>query len=770
MMGLREGFRHIRGKSVFVGDISLPRMLHCVFIRSSLPHARINNIEKPKDSKIKIFTSDDLKGILNPIEINYNFEGCKRMNLHFMADNYVRFVGEPIAAVLSENMYTAKDYAEIVNVDYEPLPAVTSLFEEKLRVYPHWSDNEFAKISHSFGDPEGALAESDIVVEEKISTHRLAPSPMEARACIASYDNARNSLTIWVTNQNPYMHRAILSEALRIPENKIRVIVPDVGGGFGLKGHTYPEDIVVAALSIATRRPVKWVETRTENLTSSAHSREQIHHIKVGALKNGVLKVLIDDVYLDIGAYLLVPHNNLELAHVVIDALPGPYRINNFKASVHLRVTNKAPTGAYRGFGHPEATFARERVLDILADECGISPVELRVRNLLTSTDIPYIGPTGMVFDSGDPLKAFQMAVDRISSKNVNKVTGERLVGIGYAVGVKGSVPTMIGVTGKWGASEAAAVKLSLDGKVTVYSGAVSIGTGLETVLSKVVAKELNIPPEEVEVFLGDTAITPFSTGLWGSRGVVMCGGAAGIAAKRLKQKILKLASVLLECSPEDLETSNGRVYVKDDQTTAVTFSEIAVKAYNQPYLFQHEDTTLEVVALYDPPNISRTKDEYGRFNASAAVSIAVAASIVWLDRETFKIEKIELVFVENGSEYVDFENAEAQLVGGIIQAIGGTVYEEFIYSAEGHPQTATFAEYLLPTSMETPHIEIMHQIGSSPYTYSGLKGLGETGVIPVGAAIINAIEDALKKGGITKRMKNSSASPYKIWFVVRDD
>ncbi|MEM2514967.1 MAG: xanthine dehydrogenase family protein molybdopterin-binding subunit [Candidatus Caldarchaeum sp.] len=771
----REAWRHVSGRGTFIDDISFPHMLECVFVRSTYPHAWIRGIQHPPASACQaVLTWRELEKYAKPLKLVYPFKNCNPMVLNFLAHDKVRYVGEPVAAVIAGDKYKAHDLAESVNVEYEPLPAVSDplqSIESDILLYDEWRSNLLARFTQSYGDLDKAYESSRTVVEEKFYVNRQTAAPLETRGCIAYYDHGKNFLTIWVSNQNPHLHRAVLSEVLSIPENRIRVIVPDVGGAFGQKGHTYPEDVVVAAASMLTGRPVKWIETRRENLTSSAHSREQVHFIKMGCTADGIITFIKDEAFLDVGAHLLYPHDYLELAHVVMDMITGPYKIQNYSVAVNCVVTNKTPSGAYRGFGHPEATFVRERMLDILADECGLEPSELRLRNLISSQDIPYTGPTGLRFDSGDPRHTFEKTLE-IAAKQLaaseSKLVPNKVVGVGFSVSIKGSVPSMMGVTQRWGSSEAAAVRINPDGKVVVYSGAVSMGTRLGLLLSEVVARTLGVNPEDVEAFLGDTQATPFSTGLWGSRGAVMCGGAAACASEKLKRKILQMTSHLLECSVKDLEIRDGRVFVKDNSGRSLSLAEIAAKAYNEPYLFPEEmDVVLEAAAVYDPPNISRKPDDKGRMNAVAAVSTAAVAAFVELDIETLAVKPLKVLFVENGGFYIDSATVDDQLIGGIVQGLGGALYEEIVYR-DGNPQTTTFADYLIPASAEVPPIELEHLTDPSPFTFMGLKGVGETGTIPVMAAVSNAVQEALQKAGLRTVVRESSLSPYKVWRMVK--
>jgi len=763
-----EEMKHIIGYARFIDDISLPNMLYCGFIRSPHPHALIKKIAY---DGVNVLTVESLDKYAKPLELNYPLPHTHKITLNYLARRKVRYVGEPVAAVMSSDRYSVIDECENVSVDYEPLtpvPDVEKALKNESLLYEEWGTNVMANIHFQHGSVEKAFNESDLVVEKRIETHRQSASPMEPRGCIAFYDKGEDMLTVWVSNQNPHLHRALLARILGLPETRVRVIVPDVGGGFGQKGHLYPEDVVVAVASMVTGRPVKWVETRRENLLSAAHSRQQMYDVKVAANYDGRITALKAKVNLDLGAGILYPHDSVELAHVVIDMLPGPYRLNNYEADVSCIVTNKTPAGAYRGFGHPEATFVREKLLDIVAEKIGLEPDEIRLRNLVTESDLPYLTSTGMVIDSGDPRKTFANLVENI--RPWRKLKENKLFGVGFGVGVKGAAPSMMSVTHEWGSSEAASVKITSDGRVMVFSGVISMGTKIKSELSKLAAKELGVGIEDVEIILGDTHSTPFSLGLWGSRGVVMAGGAVLMAAKKLRKKLMQIAAHIFECREEDLVLESGRFYVRDNPDRSITMENLASIVYNKPYLFPPGfDLSLEEFAVYDAPNISRKPDSEGRINAVAAVSTAAAAALVEVDAETGLVKVLEVFFVENGGNYVNPSNVDDQLTGGIVQGVAGALYEDIKYSDDGTPLTTTFADYLLPTPAETPDIKVVKLQAPSPYTPFGFKGVGETGVIPLMAAIANAVSDALKKIGVRKDILYSYIEPQRIWMTVRD-
>lgn len=763
-----EEMKHVKGYAHFIDDVNFSNMLYCGFVRSPSPHALIKKIDF---DGVYVLTAKELDKYVTPLELKYSLSDARRITLNYLAKEKVRYVGEPVAAVIASDRYLVEDGLERVSIDYETLTPVTDVgkaLEDDVLLYEEWGTNIMANIHFRHGSCERAFNESPVVIERRIETHRQSASPMETRGCVAFFDRGAGLLSVWISNQNPHLHKALLSRILGLPETRIRVIVPDVGGGFGQKGHTYPEDVVVAVASMVTGRPVKWVETRRENLLSGAHSRQQVHSVKIAVKKDGTINALKSKAFIDIGAGILYPHDSIELGHVVIDMLPGPYRLKNYEADVSCVVTNKTPAGAYRGFGHPEATFVRERLLDIIAEELGLEPEEIRLRNLVTEHDLPFVTPTGMVIDSGDPKKTFLKLVENVRASS--KLKENSLIGVGYGVGVKGAAPLMMSVTHEWGSSEAASVKLTPDGKIMVFSGVVSMGTKIKSVLAKLAAMELRIRVEDVEVVLGDTHSTPFSTGLWGSRGVVMAGGAVLMACRKLRQKLTKIAAQIFECREEDLVLESGCFYVKDNPTKKITLANIASTVYNKPFLLPSEiDLSLEELAVYDAPNISRKPDNEGRLNAVAAVSTAAAAAIVEIDYETGFVKAIEVHLVENGGTYVNPSDVDDQLTGGIMQGVSGALLEEIRYSEDGTPLTTTFADYMLATSEETPNIKVLKLPAPSPYTPLGLKGVGETGVIPVMAAVVNAVVDALKKKGIRKEILHSYIEPQRIWMAVRN-
>lgn len=773
-MSSKETLRHCLGRGRFVEDLALPGMLYCGFVRSAYPHAMIKSIEF--DSDVMVLTWERLARICAPFKVEIPVRGVKPYALHYLAHRKVRYVGEPIAAVLSDDRYLLEDKIEEVVVDYDPLPAVadtdSALADGAPLLYEEWGDNIAASLRLRFGDVEKALENSYLVMDESFSIGRATPAPLEPRAILSHYDAGTGQLTVYISNQAPHVERALLSSALGIPENSVRVITPDVGGAFGQKCLLYPEDVTVCLASIISGRPVKWIESRRENLTSSSHAREQHHRIRVGVSRDGQLQSVSDDMVTDIGAGILYPHSSIGTSIVTASMLPGPYKFRNYDVKLRCVVTNKCPFGAYRGFGQPEATFVMERVMDLIARELGVEPEELRYANMVGVGDIPYVSVSGTLIDSGNPSNTLrnllvQARYGELGGRSVG-VGGGKLVGVGLACNTETTVPSLTFQTGKWGATENVSVAITPEGSVIVRSGAVSMGTGLATTIAQIAAEELGQRFQDVVVRLGDTDSTPFSTGLWGSRGCAMVGTAVQMACRMVREKLLKIAGALLEANPEDLQLENGNVFVKGHPDRLITLRELARIAYNEPHkLPDGVEPGLEATKSYEAPNISRMPDRDGRLNVSGATTNAAHLAVVEVDAETGEIRLKAYYIAHESGVSINPAIVEGQVVGGLAQSIGSTLYEELIYSGEGYPLSTTFMDYPIPAATDIPQIQLYSSEMPSPYIPLGVKGVGESGTISAPAAIVNAVEDALAKANIKVRLRKVPIHPHQIWSLM---
>ncbi|MEM3097041.1 MAG: xanthine dehydrogenase family protein molybdopterin-binding subunit [Nitrososphaerota archaeon] len=764
-----DQLKHCLGRARFVGDIKMDSMLHCSFVRSPYPHALIRSVMYR--SGLTVLTWEKLEKICRPFKVEIPLRDVKPYALHYLANRKVRFVGEPVAAVLSDDFYRLEDFLDEVAVDYEPLPAVTNVMaaqdEDAPLLYEEWGDNVAASLSLRVGDVGRAMEDSHLVLDESFSIGRAAPTPLESRAILAHYDSGTRQLTVFTSNQAPHVEKALLSTALGIPESRVRVVTPDVGGAFGQKCLLYPEDVTVCLASMITGRPVKWVENRRENLTAASHAREQHHRIRVGASDEGEILAVSDEIITDIGAGILYPHSSIGTSIVTASMLPGPYKFRNYEARIRCVVTNKCPFGAYRGFGQPEATLVMERVVELIARELGMEAYAVRMVNMVSEADIPFVSVSGTLIESGNPQETLRTLLSQTGYERLKSQEGGgvKIVGVGIACNTETTVPSLTFQTGKWGATEQASVAITPEGSVVVRSGAVSMGTGLATTLAQVAADELGQRIEDVEVRLGDTDSTPFSTGLWGSRGCAMVGTAVQMACRTIKAKVFKIAATLLDANPNDLEMKGDRIQVRGHMDRFVSLKEVARIAYNEPHkLPERMEPGLEMTASYEAPNISRAPDSEGRLNVSGATTNAAHLAVVELDMETGEVRLLAYYVSHDSGVSVNPAIVDGQVLGGLAQSIGSTLYEEIRYSEDGHPLTTTFIDYLIPGAVEMPTVVVFSSERPSPVIPLGVKGVGESGTIAAPAAIVNAVENALLKAGIRPRLTSVPIYPHQIW------
>jgi carbon-monoxide dehydrogenase large subunit len=760
------------GGGRFVDDITMPGMIYCAFVRSVYPHASLRSV----DADGFVLTWKTLEKICRPYMVKIPIPGVKPYTLYYLAHRKVRYVGEPVAMVLAGDRYRVSDLVETVNVDYEPLPPVpdveSALSPDAAVINEEWGDNIAAKLHLRVGDIESSLGRSPKIMEQSFSIGRATPAPLEPRAILASYDKVSGLLTVYISNQAPHVERALLSEALGLPENRVRVVTPDVGGAFGQKCLLYPEDVAVCLASMLTGRPVKWVETRRENLISSSHAREQRHHVRVGFNRDGVITALYDEIVTDIGAGILYPHSSIGTSIVTASMLPGPYRFRNYEAWITCVASNKCPFGAYRGFGQPEATFVMERVVEMIADELGLDPVEVRTANMVKDEEIPFTSVSGTLIESGSPAGTLAGLLTQAGYgmlKSLQQGHGRTsFTGVGIACNTETTIPTLAFQTGRWGGTEYATVSITPEGGVVVRTGAVNMGTGLSTTLAQIAAEELGQPIDRVVVLAGDTDSTPFSTGLWGSRGCAMVGTAVQTACRKLVEKICKIAAHLLEANVGDIVLDGEMVYVRGHSDRSITLREVARIAYNDPHRLPADlDPGLEATASFEAPNISRQPDAEGRLNVSGGTTNAAHLALVELDIETGGIRLLAYHVFHDSGLSLNPAIVDGQVVGGLAQSIGSTIYEELVY-VDGNPVTTTFMDYLIPGPAEIPGIKTYSSEKPSPYIPLGVKGVGESGTIAAPAAIINAVENALRKAGFKTRLTSTPIHPHSLWNLMK--
>jgi carbon-monoxide dehydrogenase large subunit len=731
----REDERLVRGDGRYVADVRYPGELHVAFVRSPLAHARILSVDDGPALALQgvtgVFTSEDFPtGPMPPFLWDSPPEKLVAHLRPFMrpchppllAEGRVRFVGQALAVVVAESRYLAEDAAALVEVDYDPLPAVASL-QDATRpdaevLHEGWTDNVAVRFTVRKGDVEAALAAAHVVVEERFESQRQAGLPMETRGAVGVVDEA-GRLTLWSATQNAHPLRRAMARVSGLGEGRIRVIAPDVGGGFGVKGVLYPEDLLVGLLAIRLGRPVKWIEDRIEHMQSAIHAREQVHDVKLGVSADGTILGLVDHFLVDAGAFnplgLVVPYNTI--AHLM-----GPYRVPALEAVGAAVVTTKVPTAPYRGAGRPEAVFAFERALERAGRALGLDPVRIRERNLVRADEMPY--DLGILYRDGEPAvldggdfpELLRRAVALVDDEEARQRREEetrrgRLVGRGVAAYVEGT-----GI----GPFEGARVSLGLSGAASVRTGACSQGQGHETVLAQVCADALGIEPDRISVTVGDTEGLERGWGTVASRSAVVAGNAVWAAGRTLRSRLLEAAAEVLEVAAADLELRGDHVGVRGAPERGVTLAELS----------SSHGVELEAVEHFEPATVTWAGGVH-------AVTISV-------DPATGELTILRYGVAHDCGPLINPTIVDGQVLGGVAQGIAGALYEEVLYDGEAQLLNATLADYLVPTSAEIPPVLLAHLETPSPRNPLGLKGVGEGGAIPAPAALANALEDAL--------------------------
>jgi aerobic carbon-monoxide dehydrogenase large subunit len=722
----REDARLITGRGRFVGGVRAPGEAHAVVLRSDVAHGRIRgcDVEKARAAAgvLDVITGEDARGMALPCAVL----GPDRPTHYPVLDDTVRYVGQPTAVVVAETAEAAHDAAALVDIDVEALPAVVGLETATASgaelLYPEWGTN--VGTDFPLGDAEAVTATAEHVVEMTFRLARVAPRPMEPRGVVADYDG--ETLSVRTGTQAPHFVRDHVGSALGIPVNAIRVLGCDVGGGFGAKEHVYPDEVLICLAAVRLRRPVRWSEAPGDHLAATLHARDAVHRGRLALDADGRFVALFCDITGDLGAHA----SNAGAGPLAVSALmsAGPYRFDMVGARVRGVVTTTAPTGSYRGFGQPEVTWTRERLIDEAARRLGVDPVELRLRNMLDPHEVPITTSMGQEYDSGDYGAILRTLRDRARSRDVED--GRRR-GVGFSCHVEmtgvGPSQTMKGEGYLAGGFENAVVRMEPDASVVVHTGLTGMGQGIETTLAQVAADELGLPLDRVRVVLGDTAVTPYSPiGSIASRSLAVGGGALINAATALRDKLLAIAAHRLEVATGDLEIADGTVRVQGVPGAEVGLADLATAAWRGWDLPDGVLPGLEEQATYDPP-------AYVYSSGAHAVAVAV-------DPDTGAVE-IEGYWVVNDSGVlVNPAIVDGQIRGGVVQGIGMALYEEVVYSPDGQPS----AVYDLPTAMEAPDIDVVHQRTPSPVTPGGTKGVGESGTISSPAAIGNAIAAAL--------------------------
>jgi carbon-monoxide dehydrogenase large subunit len=758
----KEDDRFLRGRGQYVADIRLPGLQDVAFVRSPLAHARIKAIHIPERYRDVVFTADDLTGV-KPIRAVSGLPGFKISEQPVLATGKVRHVGELVAMCVAETRAEAEDIAAAVTLDLEPLPAVYDMRkareEGSALVHEHWGDNVFLEslyevdITKAFDAP--------IKVSHEISTARQCMSPLEGRGVVATFDHRLDQLTLYTGAQMPHIVRNGLSDTLGIEQGRIRIISPDIGGGFGHKGILLPEEVCLSWLALYKTLTVRWIEDRREHLSASANCREHYYKITVYADRDGRLRGIDCEATVDSGAYSSYPFSACLEAAQVASILPGPYRMPAYRCRTYSAATNKCPILPYRGVARTGVCFALELMLDAVAVEAGLEPHEVRLRNLVPPDEMPFENITKKHFDSGDYPQAMHRAIKAIDVASVRQrqqVGGPdgRLIGIGFSVYCEQAAHGTSVYAG-WGipmvpGHEQATARMTPDGGLEIRVGVHSHGQSMETTLAQVAHQVLGVDTAKIRVIHGDTAMTPYSTGTWGSRSMVMAGGAVGTACETLAERAKRIGAKLLQLDPASVILRDGRVC---GPNSSIGLSEIAHTWYRRP-----QDLPPDV----DPAGLEATSG-YKPQRDSGTFSYAVHAVTVAVDPDLGDVELLDYVIVEDGGVLVNPMVVDGQIFGGLAQGIGTALYEEMPFDSAGQPLATTLADYLLPGPTEVPEPRLDHMETPSPYTMFGVKGIGEGGAIAPPAAIANAVNDALRPLGV--KLLHSPISPRRLVEAV---
>jgi carbon-monoxide dehydrogenase large subunit len=770
-----EDPRLLMGRGCFIDDVALPGTLEVAFLRSPHAHARILSIVTEEAQKapgvIAVLTGEEAARQTRPLQAKlHEAPGLERLaRAYKIADWYplardrVRYVGEAVVAVVAEDRYLAEDALQKITVQYEPLPPIAKV-EKALEtgaplLYPEWGDNVMLKADFRSGDPEKAFLEADLVIGETFRTNRCTGLSIETRGIVAIYDPSSENLTLWTSTQIPHVVRMTVAELIGIPENKLQVIAPDIGGGFGIKSHVFPEEITLCLLARKVCRPVKWIEDRMENLQSAIHARQGVFTVELASRKDGTLLGMRARLLSDAGAYPAYPGTSNEPLHMSA-IMTGPYRIPNYSYEMYNIVTNKSPLGPYRAVGAPMATYTVEHLVDLLARKLQLEPAELRFRNLIRQQDFPYTTATGLVYDSGSHIEALEKALEMSQYQNFRREQqrlrkGGRYVGIGIACYVEITAPGSM-FYAIWDASgfDTVTVRLTPSGKVMVESGMSCPGQGYETTLAQIVGDEFGVGLQDVTVSMGNTRSTPFSWGSHSSRFTVVCGGATLLAARQVKEKLFKIVGSYFRVQPDQIELRRGKVGVKCSTTQELSLQEICKLAMLRPdRLPGWMPEALEATQSYEPPPLSTPN--------------ATHVAVVEVDIQTGKVRILRYYVVHDCGKMINPMIVEGQIRGGTAQGIGNALYEDLVYDEDGQLLTGSLMTYLIPTSMETPRIEIAHLETPSPTTPGGVKGMGEGGAIAPAAAIANAVADALSSFNVI--INELPITPERVWRMIQE-
>jgi carbon-monoxide dehydrogenase large subunit len=760
--------RLLTGRGRYVDDLSFPRMVHMAFVRSPHAHALIVRLDveaaRHAPGVAGVLTGEGAARLCKPYRgILHHYEGMKTGAMLPLARERVRYSGEPLVAIAAESPAAAEDAAALVRVDYDVLPAVLSpagaLAPGAPLIHEELGDNLiYYQTRLAAGDVEAAFARAHRVYRRTFTVGRHTGVPIEPRGLVADFDPFTRSLTVWISTQVPHMMQAVLADLFGLPEHRVRVVAPDVGGSFGIKIHVYQDDMAACALALVLGRPIKFVATRRESFLSDIHAREQTVGVEYAAAADGTLLGIRAEITAAVGPYSAFPRSSVVEGGQVLRLLPGPYRLRDYAATLRVVAQNKGITSQYRAVGHPIAAAVTESMLDLIARDLGLDPAEIRRRNLVR--EFPYTSATGLAYDSGSYLPALERLLQvagygELRREQAAARAAGRHLGIGLScfVELTGPGAQFYGIGGApISGQEGTTVRLEPSGAVTAMAGVTDQGQGTHTALAQIIADELGLPLEAIAVRLGDTAMVPYGGGTWASRGMPIGGSATLLAARALGEKIRRVAATLLEARADDIELRDGRALVRGTDR-GLAFREMARAVHFRSNELRGLEPSLETTLHFANPRA-------WTFTNGAHLAV------VEVDVETGRVRVLRYVAVDDCGRVVNPALLAGQIMGGVAQGIGGALLEHCVYDEYGQLVTGTLMDYAVPTATDLPPIEVHHLETPAPDLPGGFKGAGEAGTAGAPAAILNAVNDALAPFGVV--IPDQPVTPERVLRALR--
>jgi carbon-monoxide dehydrogenase large subunit len=759
----REDPRLITGRATYVDDVKQVGTVYAAFVRSPYGHAKLLKVDvsaaKAHPAVLAAYTGDDLfhaHGLKSSLPVAHKMADLKTPPHYILAIDEVRVVGEAVAVVVASNPYEAKDAAELVVVEYEQLPAVVDplkAMEAPPYVHSSLGTNVAFRLPFAAGDTDAAFAAADEIIKQRIVNQRVAPVPIEPRSMVANWDAGMQQLTLYSSTQIPHLLRTQLAVVLGMSENHIRTIAPEVGGGFGSKLNVYAEEVVISWIATQLERPVKYIETRSEAFQAMIHGRDQVDDLEIACKRDGTITGLKLRIVCNLGAYhqLLTP----VVPTLTLLMAPGCYQIANLQAEVVGVFTNTMSTDAYRGAGRPEATFFIERAMDLVAQRLGLDPVDVRRKNFIPNTAFPHTTATGLTYDSGDYETTMDKALAIVDYAGLRKRQAElrkegRYLGIGLStyVEVCGMGPSAAMPAAGW---DSATIRVEPTGSITVLTGVSPHGQGQETTFAQIVADELGVPIDSINVIHGDTDKVQYGVGTFGSRGTAVGGAALKLAIDTIQAKAIKIAAHAWEANPDDVEYRDGKIGVKGDPSKSMTTAEAGFMAFMGDNLPPGLEPGMDATRRFEPPNF--------------VFPFGTHVCVVEVDAQTGQVEFVKYLAVDDCGRLINPMIVEGQVHGGIAQGLSQAMFEEVVYDGDGQLLTGTLMDYAIPHAEQVPHYDLDHTVTATTVNPLGIKGIGEAGTIGSTPAVANAVMDALAPFGVVHI--DMPLKPEKLWLAM---